>query len=1003
MDKSLQERLQRTLKGAGAPTIEALARRIWRLPAERAVAAIDLGISLGGVSLRASIECLKAAPEVARALDSEGMRLWGEIGRRLAATSPDAASDFFSASAGVIERIPPEKQPIVLQLAARQAALSSRIALDSFKLAPDTIERIGEPRLAAELLAICLELARHSVKHSWELLQAAPGVVESLREMGADAALVHRVVALASSFAHRSGGAAADFFGRLPAAIVGQSGPALDRLFDETQIYLDRSGGVALQYFIAGGQVLQIAGESAFARWTDLARRVAMQGNAASYHFLKFSPAVVGELARREHGADLITAVLEIVGRLAEGNPLAAIECFRAAPRALRSASPQQFERWALAGVDFAGANPRKVQAYYGLESRGSQESLQGGDEGGLTLEHVGQTLRLYVEGLTGRELAIASVQEVPEQSSIGDGSTIYLPSVVSMFEASDDNFRLFKVLSAHGAGQIEFDTYERGTDALRAAFREVDDRYRGDGPRTRTPRDLSFASVIGVFPNPGLATRIFTTLENGRIDARLRAAYRGIRRDLDFVRDRIFARRPPVTSLPEHEAPFELLLQAALGGGVQPDGHAAYGARALEVERIVDDYVRAANAGVADSLLGTAAIYDVFVDRGSQDAVRSEGAQGAAEDETGEDALPGEFDPNAERRPRSRPETSPSGQVAHWSQVADADLTDALENIAAPSVEAPEQELEPGDVVFPYDEWDRELADHRAKWCRVIERRGHHGSRTFVETVRSRYANAISSIRHQFQLMRPENLRRVRGELDGEEYDLQAVIDYAVDRRATGRVSERLYVRKLRRERDVAVAFLLDMSSSTARAISRYPSQPYSHPGRRIIDIEKEGLVLMSEALEAVGDVYAMHGFSSEGRRNVKFLVFKDFSEPHSAEVERRIGGINYMNNTRLGAAIRHSTAKLEAQQARTKLLIVLSDGRPYDHDYGDSRYAREDTKVALRQAKRAGITPFCITIDRESEDQLKDMYGEVGYTIIDDVLSLPERMPAIYRRLTT
>ena len=76
---------------------------------------------------------------------------------------------------------------------------------------------------------------------------------------------------------------------------------------------------------------------------------------------------------------------------------------------------------------------------------------------------------------------------------------------------------------------------------------------------------------------------------------------------------------------------------------------------------------------------------------------------------------------------------------------------------------------------------------------------------------------------------------------------------------------------------------------------------------------------------------------------------------------------------------------------------------GRPYDHDYGDTRYAREDTKMALRQVRASGITPFCITIEREGEDQLKDMYGEVGYTIIDNVLSLPERLPGIYRRLTT
>jgi nitric oxide reductase activation protein len=158
-----------------------------------------------------------------------------------------------------------------------------------------------------------------------------------------------------------------------------------------------------------------------------------------------------------------------------------------------------------------------------------------------------------------------------------------------------------------------------------------------------------------------------------------------------------------------------------------------------------------------------------------------------------------------------------------------------------------------------------------------------------------------------------------------------------------------------------------------------------------------------MSEALEAVGDSYSMQGFTSEGRKSVRFYIFKDFDEDYTADIERRIGGITYQNNTRLGAAIRHALARISSKDARTKLLIILTDGRPYDHDYGDSRYAREDTMMALRQCRIAGVVPFCITIDREAEDQLRDMYGEVGYTIIDDVLSLPERLPGIYRRLTT
>src|SRR5947207_14143588 len=98
-----------------------------------------------------------------------------------------------------------------------------------------------------------------------------------------------------------------------------------------------------------------------------------------------------------------------------------------------------------------------------------------------------------------------------------------------------------------------------------------------------------------------------------------------------------------------------------------------------------------------------------------------------------------------------------------------------------------------------------------------------------------------------------------------------------------------------------------------------------------------------MSEALEAVGDVNSINGFTSEGRRNVKFYVVKDFDESYSDEVKQLIGGITFQNNTRLGAAIRHASAKLAKQQARTRLLIVLSDGRPYDHHYGDARYARE------------------------------------------------------------
>ncbi|MBC7910576.1 MAG: VWA domain-containing protein, partial [Pyrinomonadaceae bacterium] len=522
---------------------------------------------------------------------------------------------------------------------------------------------------------------------------------------------------------------------------------------------------------------------------------------------------------------------------------------------------------------------------------------------------------------------------------------------------------------------------------------------------RKELPEGADYRAALSLFPQTGLARRIFGTLENGRIDRRLRHIYRGLARDLELTREHLRQGRPRIIELPVTLVPFELLFQITLCGGALDDARHYYNQVVTKLESIVADYLASPQATVADTLMATSRVYSLFQsvspDQAEQQA--EAGDEEAEEgDETGARAKPLEAESEAaSNRPPERDARELFNAWANSEATGDPDELDGAETWMR--TETPEQDLEPGEVAYNYDEWDRELTDHRLGWCRVIEKRVKRGDRAFVEGTRERHKGVISSIRHQFQLMRPENLKRITNELDGDDYDLSAVIDYVIDRRADGQQSERLYIKRLRRQRDVAVSFLLDQSSSTARTIGRHPLQPYTHPGRRIIEVEKEGLVLMSEALEAVGDVYSINGFTSEGRRNVKFYVVKDFNEKYTEEVERRIGGITYQNNTRLGAAIRHAAARLARQDARTRLLIVLSDGRPYDHDYGDARYAREDTREALRQAKLQGITPFCITIDRESEAELRDLYGDIGYTIIDDVLSLPERMPGIYRRLTT
>src|SRR5258706_439708 len=382
-------------------------------------------------------------------------------------------------------------------------------------------------------------------------------------------------------------------------------------------------------------------------------------------------------------------------------------------------------------------------------------------------------------------------------------------------------------------------------------------------------------------------------------------------------------------------------------------------------------EYLADDNATVADSLLATSRVYELFQSLSpNDDSIQQVETQEEPSESEEENSIATEsFHPQStEQKPQRRDARE---LFNAWNDPDGDGEPDELAGAEAwTDAEHAEQALEEGEVAYNYDEWDRELTDHRLGWCRVIEKQVKHGDRNFVEQARERHKGVISSIRYQFQLLKPEDLQRAWNELDGEEFDLNAVIDYVIDRRAApvggGHQSERLYTKRLRRRRDVAVSFLLDQSSSTERTIGRQPLQPYTRPGRRIIEIEKEGLVLMSEALEAVGDTYSINGFTSEGRRNVKFYVVKDFDEKYSDEVKQRIGGINFQNNTRLGAAIRHATAKLAKQEARTRLLIVLSDGRPYDHDYGDARYARGPSKSlkCFAEAATAGrLNSYAVT----------------------------------------
>ncbi len=340
------------------------------------------------------------------------------------------------------------------------------------------------------------------------------------------------------------------------------------------------------------------------------------------------------------------------------------------------------------------------------------------------------------------------------------------------------------------------------------------------------------------------------------------------------------------------------------------------------------------------------------------------------------------------------------------------------------------EESLQQEVQYFYYDEWDFRAADYKPGWCRIIQQTLDEGEDEFFERTLREQSGLVAQTRKQFELLKPELYRKIKRLYDGEEYDLDAAIEYMVERRSRrAQAEEKVYWRRNKVERDVAVAFLLDMSASTDEEITRREQKPgdddfdddprrylawwaqkkareRSREVKRIIDIEKESTVLLMEALETIGDSYGIFGFSGYGRECVEFYVVKGLEEPFGDAVKRRIDKIMPIRSTRMGPAIRHAAFKLDQHDAKVKILVLLSDGRPQDHGYGRDRtekeYAIHDTKMALNEAKRRGITPFCLTVDRAGHDYLKTMCEDIGYEVVADVQSLPSRLPTLYRRLT-
>ncbi|MEJ2315576.1 MAG: VWA domain-containing protein [Gammaproteobacteria bacterium] len=661
--------------------------------------------------------------------------------------------------------------------------------------------------------------------------------------------------------------------------------------------------------------------------------------------------------------------VLDWVRRASSINIALGYEFLLRASEALHKLDREMIESWLLEAMDSYdqhGLGPaldiiKDMQAF--IEDGRERQSTA------LFKEYEGILTR-FVHGLSGRELRLETTDSgIP----FTDSETLYLPSSIAQLPDSKDNFRLYKCMVAHLWAQTRFGTFQ-----------------------------VELNRLLSEFPDRPLALNCFHTMERIRLDACLKRELPGLYRDMQRLSDnldneqetipdyaRFFLQEPDATV----QTTVELLHE--LYDEITPSTRCYQGC----LDPIAVAEVRTARIEREKALIRLALNEMAAEHHRFEDAEKSHETRikiHAEEDSAHDLSFTIEIEENARVAPPEHIANLLTSVMLDFGKIPEEYLTPGGDEGYDVS-HYRQQDSGAGDAssdtcheegTFLYREWDHRRKHYKKNWCVLRELEVEGDDDAFYHQTREKYRGLILSLRRTFELLRGED-KLLKRQPNGDDIDLDALVDAYPDLIKGNEITDRLFTHMHKEERNIAVMFMVDMSGSTRGWIN---------------DAEREALILMAESLEILGDRYAIYGFSGWDRQRCEAYRIKDFDERLDDHVKRRICGIEAKDYTRMGAPIRHLVTKLHAVEARTKLLITLSDGKPddYDPEYR-GQYGIEDTRMALYEARREGVHSYCITIDREGKDYLPHMYGAANYTVIDRVEKLPLKISDIYRKLTS
>ncbi|MBI5068632.1 MAG: VWA domain-containing protein [Deltaproteobacteria bacterium] len=292
------------------------------------------------------------------------------------------------------------------------------------------------------------------------------------------------------------------------------------------------------------------------------------------------------------------------------------------------------------------------------------------------------------------------------------------------------------------------------------------------------------------------------------------------------------------------------------------------------------------------------------------------------------------------------------------------------------------------------YPEWDYLISAERPAWCTVIEKRAPCAPEAVVDGILQRHRVLVGQIRSLVRGVQVNKPLRLRRQQEGDLLDLDAAVSAIVSLRTAQAPDPRVHVKVGRRSRDLAVLVLLDVSESTNDRVGG--------TFQSVLDLSREATALLADAMNQIGDAFAIHAFASNGRHEVEYYRLKDFDRPYDSAARQHLAGIGGQLSTRIGPALRHAGQLLRHRRSARKLVLLLTDGEPSDVDVQDPHYLRADAKKAVEANARDGIHTFCMSLDRRADDYVERIFGPRNYMVVDHISRLPEQLPKLYVRVT-